>query len=53
MLEYLRTLLNTVVFEFGDIQIDFGEMIMLGCLLIMLGCYGIILLLVLDHKPKK
>lgn len=52
MLENLREVLNTVIIDTGIIKLDFGDLIILVCLMIMMLGQLLILLCLLSNKRK-
>lgn len=52
IMEAIRNLLNTVVIESGDIHIDFGDMIVIFCILIAMMA-NLLLLVSLTNTKKK
>lgn len=51
-MEAIRNLLNTVVIESGDIHIDFGDMIVIFCVLIAMMANLLLLVLLTSTKKK-
>lgn len=52
MLENLRNVLNTMIFEYGDIHIDFGDLLIFCCVSIWICGYLIILLIIMQNRKK-
>lgn len=52
MLENLREVLNTVIINTSIIKLDFGDLIILVCILFMMCCQMLIMLCLLNNKKK-
>lgn len=52
MLENFREVLNTVIIDTGNIKLDFGDLIILVCILFMMCCQMLIMLCLLSNKKK-
>lgn len=50
--EPLREILNTVIIDTGIIKLDFGDLIILVCILLMICCQMLIMLCLLSNKNK-